>query len=115
VGRRTSLQFDCPVIRKHRAGGDERAFFHVGHRGKWVVCGASEAGTLSKNHLYGLVLHEFGHPMAWSFYGRSEQEDADRAILDTTGVPILYRSGLIVQWITGGDVGQVCRRRRTLR
>lgn len=42
--------------------------------------------------------------MAWSFWNRSRQQDADRAIFETTEVPILYKSGLILQWITTADV-----------
>lgn len=104
VPPRGKLIIDCPVVRKHRAGGDLRAFFHIGHRGVWTVCGAHEAGLLPDSHLYGLLLHEFGHPMAWKIWGRSRQQDADRAIFDTTEVPILYKSGIVLQWITAADV-----------
>lgn len=105
VPRRVRLLMDCRLIRKNRdQEGDPRAYFHVSHVSKWTICGAHEAGWLNDNHLYGLVLHEFGHPLAWRFYGRSKQEDADRAIFDTTGVPILYKSGIVLQWITDADV-----------
>lgn len=102
--RRARLFIDCEVVRKHRDGGNLRAYFHVAHKGNWTICCAREAGYLPDSHLYGLILHEFGHPMAWNFWGRSRQQDADRAIFKTTGVPILYKSGLILQWITSDDV-----------
>ena len=104
---RARLYVDCGLVRKHRSCGDLRAYFHVGHRAKWTVCAAHEAGYLPDTHLYGLVLHEFGHPMAWDFWGRSRQQDADRAIFETVGVPILYKSGLILQWITPADVQSI--------
>lgn len=107
VPSRARLMIDCEVVRKHRVEGDKRAFFHIGHKGAWTACGAHEAGYLPENHLYGLLLHEFGHPMAWTFWNRSRQQDADRAILKTTGVPILYKTGLTVQWITNADVAAI--------
>jgi hypothetical protein len=111
VPKKARLFIDCELLRNHRADGDLRAYFHVGHKSKWTVCCAHEAGFLPDSYLYGLILHEFGHPMAWDFWGRSRQEDADRAIMETTGVPILYKSGLILQWITPVDVREVrcCR------
>jgi len=111
VPARARLSIDCEVVRNHRAGGDLRAFFHVGHKGKWTVCGAHEAGFLPDNHLYGLILHEFGHPMAWKFWNRSRQQDADRAVFETTEVPILYKTGIVLQWITNADVQAIksCR------
>lgn len=101
---------DCPKILKDRMT-DPRAFMHVGHRGMWTICASLEAGRLSDPHLYGLILHEFGHPLAWRWWGKSRQQDADRIIWNLTGIPILYKSSLVLQWITPDDV----RRIRTLR
>ncbi|MGH7260792.1 MAG: hypothetical protein ACREI9_08940, partial [Nitrospiraceae bacterium] len=69
------------------------------------------AGCLPASHLYGLVLHEFGHPLAQKLTGKSGQEDADQIMWRLTGIPILYRTGWTVQWITPGDVARIRRGR----
>jgi hypothetical protein len=94
----------CKDVRADRERGNRRAFFHVGHKGDWTVCHDGSAGRLSDCHLYGLVLHEFGHPIAMKLFRKSRQEDADRAIFKITGIPILYRTPWVVQWIVPGDV-----------
>ena len=106
VGRAPRLEL-CKDVLRDRDRGTRRAYFHVGHKGMWTVCTVPLTGNLSDEHLYGLVLHEFGHPLAWKLFGKSRQEDADRAIFDLTGIPILYRTGWVVQWITTGDVRRV--------
>lgn len=103
VGGQPRLEL-CQDVRRDRERGNLRAYFHVGHRGDWTICHDRTAGRLPDTHLYGLVLHEFGHPLAMKLYGKSRQEDADRAIYDLTGIPILYRTGWVVQWITRADV-----------
>jgi hypothetical protein len=94
----------CRDVRADRERGNKRAYFHVGHKGDWTICHDLTAGRLSNSHLYALVLHEFGHPLAMKLFGRSRQEDADRAITKVTGIPILYKTGWVVQWIAPGDV-----------
>jgi len=106
VGHSPRLEL-CRGVRDDRESGNKRAYFHVGHKGSWTVCHDLTAGRLSDSHLYGLVLHEFGHPLAWKLIGKSRQEDADQAIFKLTGIPILYRTGWIVQWITPGDVKHI--------
>ena len=106
VGRSPRLEL-CPDVRRDQERGNKRAFFHVGHKGEWTVCHDGTAGRLSDSHLYGLVLHEFGHPLAWKLFGKSRQEDADRAIWNLTHTPILYRTGWIIQWISPGDVKHI--------
>lgn len=104
----------CGDVHRDRERGNKRAYFHVGHKGMWTVCTVPLTGRLNDSHLYGLILHEFGHPLAWKLYGKSGQEDADRAIWDLTRIPILYRTGWIVQWIPAADVRKV-RAHRSLR
>lgn len=94
----------CRDVRADREKGNKRAYFHVGHKGTWTVCHDLTAGRLSDSHLYGLVLHEFGHPLAMKLFRKSRQEDADAAISKLTGIPILYKTGWVVQWITPADV-----------
>jgi hypothetical protein len=94
----------CKDVRADRERGNKRAFFHVGHKGPWTICHDLTAGRLNDSHLYGLVLHEFGHPLAMKLFGRSRQEDADLAITKITDLPILYKTGWVVQWIAPGDV-----------
>jgi len=106
VGRSVKLAA-CYDVRRDRERGNKRAFFHVGHKGPWTICTDPITGCLSDSHLYGLVLHEFGHPLAYKLFGKSRQEDADQAIWKLTGIPILYRTGWTVQWITPGDVRRV--------
>lgn len=101
------VRVGCPLVLAHRAQGVRRAFFHVGHVGPWTVCTVEEAGKLPESHLYGLVLHELGHPLAWKLWNRSRQQDADAAAFRYTGIPILYRSGLVLQWVTTGDVARI--------
>lgn len=110
VGRSPRLEL-CHDVRNDRERGNKRAFFHVGHKGAWTVCHDLTAGRLSDSHLYGLVLHEFGHPLAWKLVGKSRQEDADQSIWNLTHIPISYRTGWLVQWISPGDVKHIRTRR----
>jgi hypothetical protein len=96
--KRASVK-QCQMIISQRDKGDKRAFFHVCHRGMWTLCTVPESGRLPDTYLYALVLHEFGHPLAYRYYGKSRQEDADRAIWEATGIPVLYRSDLVLQWV----------------
>ena len=106
VGRAVRLEL-CEDVRRDRERGNKRAFFHVGHKGIWTICTDPITGRLPDGHLYGLVLHEFGHPLAWKLFGKSRQEDADRAIWDMTRIPILYRTGWIVQWVPAASVRRI--------
>jgi hypothetical protein len=98
------LEPSCGDVLRDRQKGNKRAFFHIGHKGVWTLCTSPIAGCLSDSHLYGLVLHEFGHPLAHKLTGRSDQEDADQIVWKLVGIPILYRTGWTVQWITPADV-----------
>jgi hypothetical protein len=91
------LRVDCPLVRRTRKASP-RAFMHTLHApGK--VCVAREAAGLDSEHLCGLFLHELGHPMATSAWGRSEQEDADRAVKEFLGVKIHYKGDLLLEWV----------------
>lgn len=91
-----SLQIGCPEVARTRRSGNPRALFHVGHLpGK--VCCSPLAAHLDHNYLVGLILHEFGHPMAQKAWGRSEQEDADRAVKDFLGVKLSYKGPLLLE------------------
>ena len=103
IPARAGVVIDCALVRKHREK-DPRAYFHVGHKGDFIICAALEAGYLPDEHLYALVLHEFGHPLAWKAWGKSEQEHADWIGHGLLGIPILYKSSLTLQWITPKDV-----------
>lgn len=75
---------------------DKRAFMHV-RRG--VVCTTPAAADLPIEYLVGLLLHEHGHPMATKAWGRSCQEDADKAVRDFLGVRLHYRGPLLLEWV----------------
>jgi hypothetical protein len=91
------LRVDCPLVRRNRKTSP-RAFMHAAHiRGK--ICVAHEAAGLSTEHLVALFLHELGHPMATKAWGRSEQEDADRACKEFLGVKIRYKGDLLLEWV----------------
>ena len=111
VAREVALDAFCGDVERDRAGGNLRAYFHVGHKAAWTLCSNWKAGCLPAPHLYGLILHEFGHPLAQKLLGRSGQEDADQIIWKLTQIPILYKTGWTVQWITPGDIARVRRSR----
>lgn len=94
---RLTLRVDCPLVRRTRKTSP-RAFMHADHR-PGTVCVASEAAGLSAEHLVGLYLHELGHPMARVAWGRTEQEDADRACREFLGVTIRYKGDLLLEWV----------------
>lgn len=100
-----TLRVDCGLTQKHRQSSP-RAYMHTLHLpGK--VCVSSEACTLSPAHLVGLYLHELGHPMATKVYGRSEQEDADRAVKEFLGVTIRYKGPLLLEWVSPAAVKKI--------
>jgi hypothetical protein len=111
VPRRITLERDCEDVARDRERGNLRAYFHVGHKGTWTLCTNWKAGCLPLSHLYGLVLHEFGHPLAHKLTGKSDQEDADQIIWKLCRIPILYKTGWTVQWITPGDIARIRRAR----
>ena len=91
------LRVDCPLVRRTRKTSP-RAFMHTLHApGK--LCVAREAAGLDSEHLCGLFLHELGHPMATRSWGRSEQEDADRAVKEFLGITIRYNGDLLLEWV----------------
>lgn len=91
------LRVDCPLVRRTRKTSP-RAFMHTLHApGK--LCVAREAAGLDSEHLCGLFLHELGHPMATRSWGRSEQEDADRAVKEFLGITIRYKGDLLLEWV----------------
>lgn len=91
------LRIDCPLVRRTRKTSP-RAFMHAAHiRGK--VCVAREAARLSAETIIGLFLHEIGHQLATRSWGRSEQEDADRAVNEFLGVKIRYKGDLLLEWV----------------
>ncbi len=93
------LTVDCGLVRATRRKSP-RAYMHTEHEPR-RVCVAREAAALSDEHLVGLFLHEIGHPMAARLYGRSEQEDADRAVKEVLGVTIEYKGPLLLEWVPG--------------
>lgn len=100
-----TLRIDCDLTKKHRQSSP-RAYMHTQHLpGK--VCVSSEAWTLSPAHLVGLYLHELGHPMATKAYGRSEQEDADRAVKEFLGVTIKYKGPLLLEWVSPATLKKI--------
>jgi len=77
------LYIGCPMAEEqHRA--DPRGYMHT-HCRPETICSSWAAGELSMANLLGLFLHEFGH-----LIGGNEQADADIAILESFGLPILY-------------------------
>lgn len=108
------LAVGCPRIAARRRH-DPRAIMHVGHRGG-KVCASARAAELPLEHVVGLFLHEIGHPMAMAVWGRSEQEDADAAVMRLLGVRLRYRGPLLLQWVPPATVrrilGPVARPRR---
>lgn len=95
---RYQLLFDCDLIKK-TVSQSPRAYMHTLHRtGK--VCVASDVGELPVPNIVGLLLHELGHPLAQEVYGRSEQEDADRAVREILGVKIKYKGALLLEWVS---------------
>lgn len=111
VAGKIRLEAACSDVERDRERGNKRAYFHVGHKGAWTLCSNWKAGCLPVTHLYGLVLHEFGHPLAQKLLGKSGQEDADQIIWKLCNIPILYKTGWTVQWITPGDVARIRRAR----
>lgn len=98
----------CPMIARRRAEGDPRAFFHVGHI-EGYVCTVPESAELPRTYLVGLMLHELGHPMAMIAWGRSEQEDADKAVRDFLGVRLSYRGPLLLEWVPSTVVNKILK------
>lgn len=92
------LYIGCPEIEDRRRSGDPRALFHVGHI-PGFVCTIPEAGLLPDTYLVGLMLHELGHPMAMAAWRRSEQEDADKAVLDFLRIRLRYKGPLLLEWV----------------
>jgi len=77
------LNLGCPLAEEAHAQ-DFRVHMHVGHE-PGFVCAARDALTLPPANQLGMFLHEFGH-----LIGGPSQHDADTAILERLGVPILY-------------------------
>lgn len=103
-----SLHVGCEDVAKHRRGGDQRAFFHVGHL-KNRVCTTLQAADLHPCFLVGLMLHEIGHPMAQMAWGTSEQYDADRAVREFIGVRLVYKGPLLLEWVSPTVVERIVR------
>jgi hypothetical protein len=96
--RALKLNVNCALVKRTRAASP-RAYMHTLHkRGK--VCVHGDAAALSLPQLVGLYLHEIGHPLAQDAYGRSEQEDADRAVKEFLGVKIQYKGPLLLEWVS---------------
>lgn len=86
--RDLKLWIGCPEVEAaHRR--DFRSHMHVGHRDNHV-CVARDAATLPPANLAGLFLHEIGH-----LIGGPSQFDADIAIFEGFGIPILYDDRMI--------------------
>lgn len=96
---RLALRIGCPIIDRARRR-DIRAFMHTGAHGGGLVCTHHRAATLENEYLVGLFLHEIGHNLAERAWGRSEQEDADKAVRDFLGVKIHYRGPLLLEWVS---------------
>lgn len=92
-----ALKLDCALVKKTRKESP-RAYMHTHHLPR-RVCASSDAGALSIEHVVGLFLHEIGHGLAQKVYGRSEQEDADRAVKEILGVRIHYKGPLLLEWV----------------
>jgi hypothetical protein len=92
------LRVNCPLALSYQRKSP-RAFMHTLHV-PGTVCAVGIACGLSPEHLVGLMLHELGHPMAQAAYGRSEQEDADRAVKEFLGVKIQYKGDLLLEWVS---------------
>lgn len=95
---RLEIRFDCELMKKTRAESP-RAYMHTMHLGVGKVCISSDAADLPRPNIVGLFLHEIGHPLAQALYGRSEQEDADRAVKEVLGVSIKYKGALLLEWV----------------
>lgn len=102
-----SLRVDCPLVRRIRKTSP-RAFMHADHAPR-KVCVAREAAGLDSEHLCGLFLHELGHPMARVAWGRTEQEDADRAVKEFLGVTIRYKGDLLLEWVPTWVLNKIMR------
>lgn len=95
---RYTLRFDCALILRN-ASQSPRAYMHTLHLpGK--ICCASDVAALPVPNIVGLLLHEIGHPLASELYGRSEQEDADRAVREVLGIRIKYKGALLLEWVS---------------
>jgi hypothetical protein len=96
---KTQLEAFCLGVerdRKKRKGLlGRRSFAHVGHRPGKICTWYPAAKGLSKNHLYGLFLHEFGHIAA----GHGEME-ADRWVFVHFGIAIEYRGNWMLEWVS---------------
>lgn len=106
---RLRLVVGCRQIDRRRRT-DRRAFMHTGGghaRGQVHV--HEDAATLPLNYLVALFLHEMGHPMALKAWGRTEQEDADRAVRLFLGVKLHYRGPMLLEWVPGSVVRKVMR------
>ena len=84
--KRTKLCIGCKELKNDKRYDKEgyRLYMHVGHFTN-KICVVTQAAKLPKRNLIGLFLHEFGH-----LIGGATQYDADTAILNNFGIPILY-------------------------
>lgn len=104
---RLVLKVGCPQIERHRRM-DPRAFMHTGGRhAAGQVHASPDAAMLPIQFIAGLFLHEIGHPLAMRVMRRSEQEDADRSILEHVGVKIRYGGPLLLEYLSPSDMRRV--------
>ena len=101
----TKLSIGCSQIEAFRVANPgtvgQRSLMHVGHL-PGTICALPICGEIGHNFLVGLLLHEFGHLGS----GGGERE-ADEWIKTNFKIPIYYRSGLDVEWVSEKDVRRI--------
>jgi len=100
-----SCQMFCPEIRAYRKQHPNirgrRAFMHVEHHPDAICVWSPAAARLSKSHLVGLFLHEFGH-----LGSGGDDSAADRWVLVKIGLPIEYRGPLCLEWVSPAIIAE---------
>jgi hypothetical protein len=100
-----SLSVGCWEIERYRRKS-KRSFCHVFHRAG-IVCTVPVIVTLKINFIVGIFLHEVGHVIAMKEWNRSEEPDADLAVLQFLGVNLGYKSDLTLEWVPNDVVQRV--------